>query len=58
MVANFLFNQEVTFTYKYRCDSLYIDHVLIPEYVPDMVKECKILNNHIDNISDHFAVHL
>ena len=58
MVANFLFNQEVNFTYKHECDSSYIDHVLIPEYVADMVKECKILSNHIDNTSDQFAVHL
>ena len=30
MVANFLFNHEVNFTYKHECDSSYIDYVLIP----------------------------
>ena len=57
-VADFLNDQDVNYTYMNGSDKTYIDHILIPEYVSDMIKECKILSNNVDNISDHFAIHL
>ena len=52
-VVNFIYSQDVNFTYSNANGSLYIDHILVPDYVMDMVTDCKILNRDIDNISDH-----
>ena len=57
-VVNFIYSQDVNFTYSNANGSSYIDHILVPDYVMDMVTDCKILNRDIDNISDHYAVSL
>ena len=44
-VVNFIYSQDVN-----------IDHILVTDYVMDMITDCKILNRDIDNISDHYAV--
>ena len=57
-VPNFLFNQHVNFTYSNVISSSYIDHMLVPEYVSDMITDCKILSGDVDNLIDHFAISL
>ena len=48
-VTNFMFQQNVNYTYKQGDKKSYIDHVIIPTYLCDSVVECKILDNVEDN---------
>ena len=35
-----------------------IDHVLIPEYMSDMIINCEIIHDECDNLSDHLPVYI
>ena len=56
--ATFMFEQKVKYTYKQGNKISYIDHIIIPNYMSDMVKDCVILHDALDNTSDHLAVSL
>ena len=55
-VANFLFPQDICYTFKSVKGSSYIDHILIPTYMYENVLNCRILDGDSDNVSDHCAV--
>ena len=56
IVANFLFEQNVNFTYSNISNATYIDHILVPNYVMDLILKCDILKDDMSNMSDHYAV--
>ena len=55
-VGNFAYKQAVDYTFKRNDLCSYIDHVFIPAYLLENLKECVILNESADNVSDHFAI--
>ena len=55
-VANFMYDQDVSYTFRRGTVSSYIDHVFINEYVCDKIQECKIVYDCKDNVSDHLAL--
>ena len=55
-VANFMFKQDFTYTFKRGEVCSYIDHMFINEYASDMILKCKILSDYPDNVSDHMAL--
>ena len=55
-VANFLFEQQVDYTYRLGNKNLYIDQIFIPKYLCNKVTECNILHEAKDNVSDHLAL--
>ena len=56
LVTNFQFKQDVNFTYHKGVIYSYIDHIFMPSYMLPLVKDCAILNNNFDNVSDHNAI--
>ena len=56
-VANFIFPQSVSYTYKKGKVCTYIDHILIPEYLIEKLDKCEILCSQ-DNVSDHLPLSL
>ena len=56
IVSNFAFKQEVNYTFFKGNNRSYIDHILIPKHLLNKVSSCKILNDDVDNTSDHFAL--
>ena len=57
-VADFMFPQSVSYTYKHGNKCSYIDHILITNYMCEDVIKCDILDHDMDNVSDHLAVSL
>ena len=55
-VANFMFPQDINYTYHQGEKCSYIDHVIIPEYFSENITECRILSNAQDNVSDHISI--
>ena len=55
-VADFLFEQNVNYTYKHGSHESYIDHVLIPKFFSNQVTKCDILDSAEDNVSDDLAI--
>ena len=58
IVANFMFPQRLSYTYFNAISSSYIDHIFIPAYFINNVKECSILCDLDYNTSDHFPMSL
>ena len=58
IVANFLFEQNVNYTYSNVSNATYIDHILVPNYVMDLILKCDILKDDMSNMSDHYAVRI
>ena len=56
MVCNFVFSQNVNYTYFKGSHKSYIDHCIVSSHVKDQVLDCKILNDCVDSTSDHFAI--
>ena len=55
-VADFMFDQKVSYTFKRGSVCSYIDHVLIPDYLCEMINNCSILCATSENVSDHLAL--
>ena len=55
-VANFAFRQDINYTYKKKDKTSYIDHVIVPSYLLEMMNKCSIQSNDCDNVSDHLAL--
>jgi exonuclease III len=56
-VANFLFDQNVNYTYEKGNAKSYIDHVFISKYLSDSVLDCKIVDNcNWVDVSDHLPI--
>ena len=49
-------DQSVSFTYSNSITSTYIDHILVPQYLIDMITNCDILEDNVSNMSDHYAI--
>ena len=56
IVADFIFDQSVSFTYSNSITSTHIDHILVPQYLIDMITYCDILEDNVSNMSDHYAI--
>ena len=46
----------MSFTYSNSITSTYIDHILVPQYLIDMITNCDILEDNVSNMSDHYAI--
>ena len=55
-VANFAFPKDINYTYKKKDKTSYIDHVIVPSYLLEMMNKCSIRSNDCDNVSDHLAL--
>ena len=55
-VANFLSEQSANYTFKKGKSVSYIDHMLVPAHIVPKIKDCKLLHNIPDNVSDHVAL--
>ena len=55
-VANFICEQNTNYTFSKGSLTSYIDHILMPYYLVDVLEDCKILSEEPDNVSDHFAL--
>jgi len=56
LCGNFNFRQPINHTfYKNGCKS-YIDHVLLSSYASNQMKDCHIMSDIADNVSDHFPM--
>ena len=55
-VANFMFDQEVNYTFKRGTPSSYIDHVFVQWHNLHIIKRCDILHDNSDNESYHFPI--
>ena len=56
--ADMCFNQKVKYSYFCHKRNIYtwIDHVLMPEYELNTVRECKIIELTVNNVSDHLPL--
>ena len=54
-VANFSFTQPVNYTYSNSVSKSYIDHVLAPTHLLNIISTCAILCDDT-NVSDHFPI--
>ena len=55
-VANFMNKQVINYTYFKGNTISYIDHIFVPIYISSMIRNCVILHNSPDNVSDHMAI--
>jgi len=55
MVGNFITRQSINYTYAKGAQRTYIDHVLIPRHMRNLLQQCTI-QQHWDNATDHFAI--
>ena len=53
-----MFKQSVNYTYRKDNKTSYIDHIIIPTYMSDLVEKCAVLNDEAVNTSDHLPVSL
>ena len=55
-VANFSFEQNVNHTYEKGSCKSYIDHVFLSKYASDIVKDCTIVVDEWQDVSDHLPI--
>ena len=55
-VVNFMYDQNVNFTYQKGGKVSYIDHVLASVHLDDNIKQCSIQSDDANNVSDHYAM--
>ena len=54
--CNFAFEQKVNYTYHKNDTKSYIDHVFLSKFVYDQLRNCEILSDLCDNVSDHYPI--
>ena len=57
-LANFMCAQDIIYTFENCGLKSYMDHVLIPEYMCDMIINCEIIHDECNNLSDHPPVYI
>ena len=55
-VANFLSEQSANYTYKKGKSVSYTNHLLVSVHIVPKIRDCKLLHNIPDNVSDHVAL--
>ena len=54
--GNFAFEQNVNYTYQKNDTKSYIDHVFLSRFAFEQLKNCEILSDLCDNVSDHYPI--
>ena len=54
--CNLDFDQKVNYTYSRNGHTSYIDHVFMSKFASGLVKDCQILSNLANNVSDHLPL--